>query len=93
MNIVAEIVDAFLAIYKLTQAAHKAIAFVVTVVSLIGKLNFISSLNAFGNDVRCESLCEWKGEFLLCFLLQSNCKGRKISIHDVTQEKNIACNL
>lgn len=61
-NIVTEIVNSLLSVYKLTQTTHKTVSLVVTVVSLIGKLNFISSLNTFWDDVRYKSLCERRKE-------------------------------
>lgn len=58
IKVAPEIIHPFLPIDELSQAAHQAISLVVAVVSLIGKFNFITSLNTFRDDVRCESLWE-----------------------------------
>ena len=60
INIATEIIHSLLSVHELAQTIHKAIALVFTVVSLIDKFNFISSLNTFRDDVRYESLCERK---------------------------------
>lgn len=67
MNVGAEIVNAFLSIHQLTQAANKTISLVFTVIALIRQFHFVATLNSFGYNIWSESLCESK-KFTALFL-------------------------
>lgn len=69
MNVAAEVVDSLLAVHQLAEAVHKTIALVFAVVGPVGELNLVSTLNTFGYDVGCESLCKNKQQIVTTSLL------------------------